>query len=273
MALHTRRDHYAYETGVATPEIGRTSELLSFITGVYPQPNKAIVGRNAFAHEAGIHQDGMLKERSTYEIMTPESVGVRESSLVLGKHSGRNALSPRYRALGYELDEHEVERTYRMFKMLADTKKEVLDEDLIAILHYNTVDGVPQRYRLRGLHVVCGEGHAAAKVRVADGDRQLEAAADGDGPIAAAFTAINALVEYRIELEELTIHAITPSSDAIGETQLRVRVNGNSFSGRGASPDVVNAAVRAYLHALNKAAHAEVLESQALEKASYLWGV
>jgi 2-isopropylmalate synthase len=244
------------------------------MTGFHPQPNKAIVGKNAFAHEAGIHQDGMIKERTTYEIMTPEMVGVPDSQLVLGKHSGRNALARRYRELGYELDFEALDRAYALFKILADRKKRILDEDLIAIMHHGTMDDVPQAYRLRELEVVCGTREAQARVRISHGEgREREASAHGDGPLAAAFAAVDAMVPYAMELEDMTIHAATPGHDAVGEVSLHVRIGGKSFTGRGASTDIVDAAVRAYIHALNKAEHGRDLEAQALEQASYLWGV
>ena len=273
MTLRTRRDAFAYHTGVVSEEIWRSSQLLSYLTGQQPQANKAIVGKNAFAHEAGIHQDGVLKERTTYEIMTPGSVGVRETSLVLGKHSGRNALSQRYRVLGYELDDGELNRAYDYFKLLADQKKSILDEDLIAIVHQRTVDEAPAHYKLRGLEVQCGSEPSVAHVRLEIDGNVREAVAEGDGPVAAAFAAIDGLLDCRTELVELNLHSVTPGSDAIGETTLVVKVNGQSFTGRGASPDIVNAAVRGYLHALNKAAQARVLEAAYLERNSYLWGV
>lgn len=273
MTLRTRRDAYAYETGVVAQEIARSSQLLAYLTGMQPQANKAIVGKNAFAHEAGIHQDGVLKERTTYEIMTPQSVGVRDTSLVLGKHSGRNGLSQRYRALGYELDDSELNRAYEYFKLLADQKKKILDEDLIAILHQGTVDEAPAHYRLRGLQVQCGSEPCRAHVRIEIEGVQHEAVAEGDGPVAAAFAAIDGLLERRTELVELNLHSVTPGSDALGETTLVVKVDGQTFTGRGASPDIVNAAVRGYLHALNKAEQARTFEAVALERASYLWGV
>jgi 2-isopropylmalate synthase len=275
MALRVRADSFPYTTSINTPEIHRTSQLLSYLTGIHPQPNKAIVGRNAFAHEAGIHQDGFLKERSTYEIMTPEMVGVPESQLVLGKHSGRNALGRRYRELGYELDVEDLERAYKLFKMLADTKKTVLDEDLISILHHGTMEDVPQIFKLQTLEVICGKRQAVAEVGLAEsGAPERTTRTAGDGPIAAAFAAIDALIpEYRLELEELAILSATPGQDAVGEITVRVKVNGKTFTGRGGSPDIVDGAVRAYLHAINKAANARALEAQHLEKASYLWGV
>lgn len=275
MALRVRGDHFHYETGITTTEIHRTSQLLTYITGIHPQPNKAIVGRNAFAHEAGIHQDGFLKERSTYEIMTPEMVGVSESQLVLGKHSGRNALAKRYRELGYELDGEDLQRTYKLFKMLADQKKTVLDEDLISILHHGTMEDVPQTFKLQTLEVLCGKRQAVAEVGLSEENAGVRSTrCSGDGPIAAAFAAIDALIpEYEMELEELAILSATPGQDAVGEVTVRVKINGKTFTGRGGSPDIVDGAVRAYLHAINKAASARALEAQHLEKASYLWGV
>ncbi|HEX2092048.1 MAG TPA: 2-isopropylmalate synthase [Longimicrobiaceae bacterium] len=273
MALRVRADSFPYTTGVNTTEIFRSSQLLTHLTGIHPQPNKAVVGRNAFAHEAGIHQDGVIKNPLTYEIMTPEMVGVPTNHLILGKHSGRNALARRYRELGYELDVEALERAYGFFKLLCDRKKTVVDEDLIAILHHGTMEDVPQHYHLRELEVVCGKRRAGARVRISIGGRESEARADGDGPMAAAFAAIDSMVAEEIELEDLAVHAATPGRDAVGEVSLHVRVGGKSFTGRGASTDVVDAAVRAYLHALNKSDHARTLEAQALEAASYLWGV
>jgi len=274
MALRTRRDSLPFETGVRTTEIYRTSHLLSHITGIHPQPNKAIVGRNAFAHEAGIHQDGVLKEATTYEIMTPESVGVGCTSFVLGKHSGRHALAERYRTLGYELDGEELGRACALFKDLADRKKNILDEDLLAILVHGCMDRVPARFRLRELEVACGTSTAVARVTVESAGALRTGTAEGDGPLAAAFAAIDALADdFRIELHELSIQAITPGGDAVGEASLQAVIDGKSFTGRAAAPDVVNASVRAYLDALNKAAHARTLETEALERASYVWGV
>jgi 2-isopropylmalate synthase len=273
MALRVRGDAFPFTTAVRSEEIYRTSQMLTHLTGIHPQPNKAIVGKNAFAHEAGIHQDGMIKDRSTYEIMTPEMVGVPASRLVLGKHSGRNALAQRYRELGYDLGFEELERAYKLFKLLADQKKTVLDEDLIAILNHGAFEDVPTVFRLRELEVVCGKRESEARVRIADEGGERSGVATGDGPIAAAFAALEGLHELSTELEELEIRAATPGHDAVGEVVLRMRVAGKSFTGRGASTDVVDAAVRAYLHALNKAAHARELEAKALAEASYLWGV
>ncbi|HET9985007.1 MAG TPA: 2-isopropylmalate synthase [Longimicrobiales bacterium] len=273
MALRTRRDGFPYETRVESTQLHRASRLVALTTGIHPQPNKAVVGKNAFAHEAGIHQDGMLKERTTYEIMTPESVGARETSLVLGKHSGRSALSQRYKALGYELEGAALGRAYNLFKQLADQKKAVLDEDLIAILHHGTMESAPQRFRLRALEVVCGTRQAAARVQLEVDGRDTESMAEGDGPLAAAFAAIDAVADHQIELQELAIEAITPGGDAVGEVTLQARIDAKTFTGAGAATDIVTAAARAYLQALNKASHARTLEAAELERASYLWGV
>lgn len=274
MALRVRGDAFPFTTKIHTEELYRTSQLLSFLTGIHPQPNKAVVGKNAFAHEAGIHQDGVIKDPTTYEIMSPAMVGVPQTRLVLGKHSGRNALYHRYRELGYELGLDDLDRVYRLFKMLADQKKTILDEDLIAIVHHGTMEDAPRVYRLRELEVVCGKLPAKARVRVARAEAaEREATAEGDGPIAAALAAVDALHDFRTELEDLDIRSATPGQDAVGEVALRVRINGKTFTGRGASTDVVDAAVRAYLHALDKAEQALELEARALEEASYLWGV
>lgn len=274
MALVVRQDHYGHTTNVNTREIHRTSQLFTHLTGIHPQPNKAIVGKNAFAHEAGIHQDGYIKNPMTYEIMTPEMVGVPDSQLVLGKHSGRNALNRRYRELGYELTPEALERTYTLFKELADQKKSILDEDLISILHHGTMDDLPQQYKLEVLDVVCGKRRAEAKVRLIDGNQATElSSGTGDGPLAAAFEAVNVLIPFGVELEDMTMQAVTPGDDAVGEVNLRVRIDDKTFNGRGASPDIVEGAVRAYLHAINKAVHAKTFESRSTEQAGHLWGV
>ena len=274
MALAVRADSWPYQTTVHTREIFRTSQLLALLTGIHPQPNKAIVGRNAFAHEAGIHQDGILKDCRTYEIMQPQTVGVPESRLVLGKHSGRHALARRYRELGYELDGDDLDRAYRLFKLLADQKKRVLDEDLIAIVHHGTMDDVPRVYRLRSLDVSCGTRRAEASVRLEDAEGNARTGeGTGDGPIAATFEAIDAALGVHVQVDDLVIRAATPGRDAVGEVMLRTHVGGRSFSGRAASTDVVDAAARAYLHAIDKAEHARALEARALEAAGDLWGV
>lgn len=274
MALRVRKDRTTHDTGIHTPHIHRASRLLTSLTGLHPQPNKAIVGANAFAHEAGIHQDGMIKDPSTYEIMTPAMVGAAGTRLVLGRHSGRRALQHRFGELGYDVEGGDLDRAYRMFTMLAEQKKEILDEDLLAILHHGTWTDIPVAWRLETLEVVCGGRVSRARIRAAHaGEGVREATGEGDGPLAAAFTAVDALTGERVSLEDLQIRAATPGRDAVGEVHLRARVSGQSFHGHAASTDVVDAAVRAYLRVLDKAEHARTLEARELEKYADQWAV
>ena len=262
----------AFRCGVHTPELFRTSQLLSHVTGIFPQPNKAVVGRNACAHEAGIHQHGMIQNGLTYEIIRPEEVGVPRSTLVLGKHSGRHALERRYQQLGYELHEATLDNLYQEFTTLADKKREILDEDLLALLHGRFHDA-PETYRLGLLEVTCGTVAATATVDLAGpwtGERR--ATGTGNGPIAAAFAAIGELVGRRIEVLNLTVQSVTPGRDSLGQVLVQVNVDGKSLSGHGASTDIVEASTRALVHALNKASHADELEGQSLN-AAYFWGV
>jgi 2-isopropylmalate synthase len=232
------------------------------------------VGRNAFAHEAGIHQDGVLKERSTYEIIDPAVVGVTGSALILGKHSGRHALKARFLELGYELSQEAMERAYRLFKSLADQKKDILDEDLLAIIHHGTIQDIPVTFGLEHLRVECGGAWSGATLtlKIAAGDT-VTSDGSGDGPIAAAFDAVNRAVGWQVELTELSIRAATPGGDAIGEATLRAKIDGKTFTGRGASTDIIHAAVRAYLHALNKAAHERKVGAGATHAPNEIWGV
>jgi 2-isopropylmalate synthase len=266
------RPQLGFRTGIATQEIYRTSQLLSYLTGVFPQPNKAVVGRNAFAHESGIHQHGMLRNGATYEIMRPETVGIPKSTLVLGKHSGRHALEQRFRELGYELDAEKLSEIYRQFTALADRKRAILDEDLLALLHDSFHDA-PEEYQLSHLEVVCGSVPAAATVRLLgpwSGERTAKGT--GDGPIAAAFTAISEILRRQVEVISLQLRSVTPGRDSVGQVFLQARVDGKSLSGQGASTDIVEASARALIHALNKSRHADRLEASALNS-SYLWGV
>ena len=258
--------------GVVPREIYRTSQLLSYLTGVFPQPNKAIVGRNAFAHEAGIHQHGMLQNGLTYEIIRPEMVGIPRSTLVLGKHSGRHGLERRFRDLGYDLTEEQLNEVYREFIALADRKREILDEDLLALLHESFQDA-PEEYQMTHLRVVCGSVSPTAEVRMTgawSGERA--ARGTGDGPIAAAFTAISEITGRQLEVISLQLRSLTPGRDSVGQVFLQVKVDGKSLSGHGASTDIVEASARALVNALNKARHADRLESTSLNSV-YLWGV
>jgi 2-isopropylmalate synthase len=272
VAGRVRPHAVAFRCAVHTPELFRTSQLLSHVIGVFPQPNKAVVGRNAFAHEAGIHQHGMIQNGLTYEIIRPEEVGVPRSTLVLGKHSGRHALERRYQQLGYELDDATLDNLYQEFTALADKKREILDEDLLALLHGRFHDA-PEAYRLSQLEVTCGTAPASADVALAGpwtGERR--ATGTGNGPIAAAFAAIGEIVGRKIEVLNLTVQSVTPGRDSLGQVLVQVKVDGKSLSGHGASTDIVEASTRALVHALNKASHADQLEDQALN-ATYFWGV
>jgi 2-isopropylmalate synthase len=272
MALQVRRDTLGHETGIRSERIYRTSRLLSYLTGIEPQPNKAIVGRNAFAHEAGIHQHGMINDRRTYEIMTPEMVGAPGTELVLGKHSGRHGLEARYEALGYTLTPEQVKRVTRDFKALADRKKTVLDEDLLSILHHGVMEDVPELYQLVSLDVHCGGDTSDARVELVSAGKPLRGHGSGDGPIAAAFVAMESVLENDVVLERFNIRATTPGQDAVGEVNIQARVDGRTFTGRGAHTDVVRASAEAFLHAVNKAAAAKALEESHLAATSDSWG-
>jgi 2-isopropylmalate synthase len=272
MASHVRGPLLGFRCNVETREIYRTSQLLSYLTGSFPQPNKAIVGRNAFAHEAGIHQHGMMQNGLTYEIIRPEMVGIPRSTLVLGKHSGRHALERRYRELGYDLTELQLAEVYRQFSALADRKREILDEDLLALVHESFHDA-PEEYLLSHLRVVCGSITPTAEVRMTGpwaGERS--ARGTGDGPISAAFTAISEILGRPIEVLSLSLRSLTPGRDSVGQVFLQAKVDGKSLSGNGASTDIVEASARALIHALNKAHHADLLEASSLNSI-YLWGV
>jgi 2-isopropylmalate synthase len=272
MVGHVRPQAVAFRCGVNTREIFRTSQLLSHVIGTFPQPNKAIVGRNAFAHEAGIHQHGVMQNGLTYEIIRPETVGVPHSTLVLGKHSGRHALERRYQELGYELDEPTLEWLYREFTSLADRKQEILDEDLLALLHESFHDA-PEAYQLTFLRVLCGTVAATAEVSLTGPwMRERSATGTGNGPIAAVFAAISSIVERPIEVLNLSLQSVTPGRDSVGHVFLQARIDAKTLTGHGASTDVVEASARALVHALNKASFADRLEDRSLNNV-YLWGV
>ncbi len=259
MALRTRADYYKTTTGIVTEQIYRTSRLVSTLTGVQVQPNKAIVGENAFAHESGIHQDGMLKERRTYEIMTPQSIGLPESRLVLGKHSGRHAFRARLREMGYEdLSEEEINRAYESFIALTDRKKDISEKDIQAIVEERLVQA-PEMYKLDYLQVTTGnKAVATATVRIIKDDEAYQEAACGDGPVNAVYNAIDRITGLKIDLESYSLQAVTAGKDALGEVSVRIRDNGNVYVGRGASVDVIEASARAYLQAINKMVYARM---------------
>src|SRR6185503_7997896 len=239
MALRTRRDYFGVDTGVKTEELFRTSRLLSHITGIHVQPNKAIVGENAFAHEAGIHQDGVLKEKTTYEIMKPEDIGRPSNKLVLGKHSGRAALSSRLKELGFDLQSPELDRAFKKFKDLADRKKEVFDEDLVAIVTDEATQ-TPKTYSLEYLHFLSGTGVVpSATVKLMRDGQTFQDSGIGDGPVDAVLAAIDAITGVKGRLQDYALRAATSGKDAIGEVSVKVDFDGTLVSGKGASTDVI----------------------------------
>jgi 2-isopropylmalate synthase len=253
MAIKTRRERLRLYTNVNTEEIMKTSKLLCSLTGMTVQRNKAIVGLNAFAHEAGIHQDGILKSPITYEIMTPQSVGIKETTLILGKHSGRHALKQRYTELGYQLSDEELERAYKLFCSIADKKKEIFDEDLEAILETG-VSSTEEIYQLVNLQITSGTNiRPTATIELKHGDEVLVDSATGDGPVDAAYKAIERITGVMGELKEYSIKAVHSGHDAIGEVFVRVEFDGIPYNGRAASTDIVMGSVHAYLEALNRA--------------------
>jgi len=252
MALKTRNDVMNYETGINTEVITRISKLVSTITGFTVQPNKAIVGANAFAHEAGIHQDGVLKHAGTYEIMTPESVGLRESNLVMGKHSGRHAFREKIKDFGYQIGENAVQDAFRRFKDLADKKKVIYDEDIIALID-DEVIRENDRIRFVSLQVICGSvGPQTAELELLVDDDQRQTKAAGDGPVDATFNAIKELFPHEAHLQLYQVHAVTEGTDAQAEVTVRLEEDGKTVNGQGADTDTLVASARAYVNALNK---------------------
>ncbi|HSC70435.1 MAG TPA: 2-isopropylmalate synthase, partial [Candidatus Methylomirabilis sp.] len=252
MAIRTRRDSLGYDTGIKAEEIYRTSKLLQSITGVSVQPNKAIVGANAFAHEAGIHQHGVLQTPLTYEIMTPESVGVPKSRLVLGKHSGRHAFKKRLEELGIGLGEDDVNKAFVRFKALCDRKKEVFDEDLMALVE-DEVMTAAETYTLEHLQFTSGTNIVpTATVRLQMQGETFQESGWGDGPVDAAYKAIDLITKIPGKLLEYQLRAVTGGKDAMGEVTVAVEMDGQRIVGRGSSTDVIEASVRAYVNAINK---------------------
>ncbi len=251
MAIKVRNDLLPYETGINTREIYNTSKLVSGFTGLIVQPNKAIVGDNAFAHESGIHQDGMLKNRQTYEIMTPETVGVPSTKIVLGRHSGRHGLKARLEFLGYSFTEEELDHVYKLFTNLADKKKEVFDDDLRMLME-DEVTREDAHFRLEYLHFTSGS-HAVptATVRIKVGEDTREESATGDGPVDAIFNAIDRALHVHYYIESYQVRSVTAGRQAMGEVLVRIRNGEGSFLGRGVSTDVMEASAKSYLEAIN----------------------
>jgi 2-isopropylmalate synthase len=254
MALHTRAAKFGLTTNVDTTQLTRVSRLVTQCTGMAVQPNKAIVGANAFAHESGIHQDGMLKHEQTYEIMRPETVGATQTRLVLGKHSGRAAIAARLNELGYPLEPGALDRVFARFKEIADRRKIVTDADLEVLVRDDQVE-VVEDFTLDALHVGCGTlGMPTATIRLRDRDGQIRAHASiGTGPVDAAYKAVDALVAAPAKLLEYSVHSVTEGIDALGHVSVRVRDDqGHVCHGAGADTDIIVASVQAYLRALNR---------------------
>ncbi len=252
MAMRTRPDALPYHTGVDAKLLTRASKLVSAVTSFPVQYNKAIVGRNAFAHESGIHQDGMLKNAHTYEIMTPESVGVSKTSLVMGKHSGRHAFREKLKELGYDLGENALEDAFKRFKDLADRKKVVYDEDLLALVDDEIVTA-HDHIKVLALMVMAGtHGPQSAALTLDIDGEKVTHQATGNGPVDALFNAIKALAPHDATLELFQVHAVTEGTDAQAEVSVRLSEDGKSVTGRGADPDTLVASARAYVSALNK---------------------
>jgi len=254
MGLRTRRDFYRADTDVDTRQIDKTSRLVSQFTGMWVQPNKAIVGANAFKHHSGIHQDGVLKERTTYEIMEPQSIGIRGSTLVLGKLSGRHALRTRLEELGYTLHDEELDRAFRAFKDLADRKKEITDRDLEALVTHER-RAIEEVYRLDSVQVTTGDHIVAlATVEMTEpGGAHRTEVGRGNGPVDAVYEAINKIVQLPVELDDFEVRSVTEGNDALGEVTVRLHCGGRDYMGRGTNTDIIVASARAYVTALNRA--------------------
>jgi 2-isopropylmalate synthase len=252
MAMRTRNDVLPYWTGIDATMLTRASKLVSAVTSFQVQYNKAIVGRNAFAHESGIHQDGMLKHTQTYEIMTPESVGVKQTSLVMGKHSGRHAFVHKLEELGYHLGDNQVEDAFVRFKALADKKKQIYDEDIEALVD-EEIATAHDRIKIISLTVIAGTmGPQSATLSLDIDGKHVTTQSTGNGPVDAIFNAIHALVPHEAKLELYQVHAVTQGTDAQAEVSVRLSEQGRAVTAKGADPDTLVASAKAYLGALNK---------------------
>jgi 2-isopropylmalate synthase len=253
MALKVRNDIMPYRTGIDTTKIMQASRLVATVSGFPVQFNKAIVGKNAFAHESGIHQDGMLKNAQTFEIMRPEDVGLNATSLVMGKHSGRAALRAKLGELGFQLGDNQLSDVFVRFKALADRKKEVYDDDLIALVQDQGTHAANDRIQLKHLRVVCGtEGPQTADMTLSIDGVEHEVHATGDGPVDAAFNAVKMLVPHTARLQLYQVHAVTEGTDAQATVSVRMEEDGKIVTGQSADTDTVVASTRAYINALNK---------------------
>lgn len=252
MALKVRQDFWKYRTDIDTTEIFNASRMVSGFTGIVVQPNKAIVGENAFAHESGIHQDGMLKNNQTYEIMRPVDVGVNKTKIVLGRHSGRHGLKVRLLELGYKFTEDELQKVYTRFLVLADKKKEVFDDDLRSLMG-DEVFKAREMYELDYLQVNAGTFTIpTATIRLKVGEETIQESSTGDGPVDACFNAIERALNIKPTVESYNVRSVTQGRQAMGEAIVRIRSEENSFTGRGVSTDIIEASAKAYVQAINQ---------------------
>jgi len=252
MALRTRRDYFGVDTGIRSKEFYRTSRLVANILGMRVPSNKAIVGKNAFAHSSGIHVDGFLKKRETYEIMQPEDVGFPRSEVVLTARTGRHGLRHRLEKMGYTLSSEEVEKVYKRFLIIGDKKQEVFDEDLVAIIQ-DEIHPIPEIYHIEYLHTSSGTGTIpTSTVRVRIGEEVKQMAACGDGPVDATYKAIEAVVNIPVKITQYEIRAVTSGTEALGEVTVQLEGRGMAVMGRGASTDIIEASAKAYINAINR---------------------
>ena len=254
MAMKVRADIFGLNTNINTREIYKASRMVSKYTGFLVPPNKAVVGLNAFRHESGIHQDGVLKKRSTYEVISAEDVGFKTESLVLGKHSGRHAFSQRLANLGYKFNQAGIDKAFTEFKILADKKKEIFDDDLLAIIEEKSKAAVQQVWSLDGFEISSGSSIAPqAMIALKAKGKVFRKVSSGDGPVDACYKAIENIIHIKCQLLDYSIQSVTRGEDALGEVSVRIKAKGKDFSGRATSTDIVEASIKAYLQALNKA--------------------
>lgn len=252
MAIHVRKDIFPFKTDIVTEQIYPSSRLLTHITGIRVQPNKAIVGDNAFAHEAGIHQDGVLKYKQTYEIMTPQSIGLPSNVIVLGKHSGRHAFKERLKSLGYELNEEDLNRAFEQFKILADKKKEVYNEDIEAIVS-DEILKINEKFKLLSVNITSGtEIQPAATIEMEIEGKRTRSSGSGNGPVDAIYKTIAGITKTKSKLLKFQVNAITGGTEALGEVSVHLEEDGISVIGKGAHTDILVASAKAYVNALNK---------------------
>lgn len=267
MAMYVRHDHYKIKPRIDTTKLYPTSRMVSTLTGLAVQRNKAIVGQNAFAHESGIHQDGILKYRETYEIMDPTVVGLPKNSLVLGKHSGRHAFRDRVQELGYSLNDEQIESAFTRFKSLADKKKEVFDEDIEALVD-DQLEVTTSLFTLAGLQVTAGSNTIpTATVTLKDSNGEIfQDASVGDGPVDAIYSAIQRLTNIRVHLVDYRIRAVTKGKEALGEVHVQIEHGGKTINGRGVSTDILEASALAYLAAVNRLRHTALRDKQVTQQ-------